>query len=83
MRSEVLGIMLEGDDYDAPANEDGVRVLRQEFVVPEGTMAVRMQVGDLPVTIVGWISGSESLPGLLRDVSDELERILIERASED
>jgi uncharacterized membrane protein YkvA (DUF1232 family) len=38
-----------------------------------------MQVGDLPVTVIGWIDDSAALPGLLRSVADETERIMRDR----
>jgi hypothetical protein len=55
---------------------DGVHVLRQDFEVPEGALPVRMQTGDLPVTIIGWVDGGRgSMQGLLRSVADELDTI--------
>jgi len=61
---------------------DGVPVARQDFVVPEGAYPVRMQVGQLPVTIIGWIDDSASLPNLLRDIAKELEKVMSERAED-
>lgn len=64
---------VDGADLET---DGGVLFLRQKFEVPEGTMPVRMQVGGLPVTIIGWTDGSPgALPGLLRDVANEVEKI--------
>lgn len=60
--------------------ENGEHILVQDFPIPVDAMAVRMQVGDLPVTIVGWITDGSALPGLLRNVADEAERIVNDRA---
>jgi hypothetical protein len=46
---------------------------------PADALEVRMQVGDLPVTVIGWIDDSAALPGLLRSVADETERIMRDR----
>jgi hypothetical protein len=61
-------------------NEDGVPVLRQEVELPIGALPVRMQTGDLPVTIIGWIADAAALPGLLRSVADETEKLLNDSA---
>jgi hypothetical protein len=55
---------------------DGVKVLRQDFEIPEGGFPVRMQVGEAPVTIIGWTDGTtEALCGLLTNVMEELQKI--------
>jgi hypothetical protein len=64
-------------------DDDGAVHLEQDFPIPDGTIPIRMQTGDLPVTIIGWISDGAFLPGLLRETADEIERILLSRASED
>jgi hypothetical protein len=51
------------------------------FEVPEGSLPVRMQVGEQSVTVVGWIAPeSGTLPGLLRELATEIEEIEKERA---
>lgn len=81
MSQEVRVIFPE--DLEAGATEvgdDGEERLVQEFPIPDGAIPVRMQTGDLPVTIIGWISEGSGLPGLLRSVADETERIMNSRA---
>lgn len=65
------------DSDDLPVEEvDGVRVLVHDFEIPEGTIPVRMQVGDAPVTIIGWVvPGDGNVSALLRNVAHELEEI--------
>jgi hypothetical protein len=60
---------------------NGALHLRQEFEIPEGCIPVRMQVGDAPVTIVGWVSDPDNLPELLCNLVDELRAIVSERAA--
>lgn len=56
--------------------EDGVRVLEQDFEIPEGMLPVRIQVGDAPVTVAGWVApGHGNIGPMLRNVADEVERI--------
>lgn len=59
---------------------EDVAIADQDFPIPEGALPVRMQTADLPVTIIGWIADASALPGLLRKVADETERILRDRA---
>jgi hypothetical protein len=74
--------MVDSDDLDAPLNEDGVRVLVQEFDVPEGALPVRMQVGDAPVTIVGWVApGDGNIGNLFREIAREVDEIEASRAA--
>lgn len=65
---------------DIELGDGGELRLVQEVDVPEGALAVRMQVGDLPVTIIGWIAGAEALPDLLRNVAAETEGIMRDSA---
>ena len=81
----VQGIQIIEEGSVPPENlevDGGVLFLRQDFEVPEGAYPVRMQVGDLPVTIIGWTNGEPgSLTALLRNVADELEKIENDRDS--
>jgi hypothetical protein len=53
----------------------------QPFEVPEWALPVRMQVGDGPLTVVGWIAANEDLAPLLSNLADFYERLMEERAS--
>ncbi len=79
-----MKLHIEEDSAGLPVSiVDGVRVLEQEFEVPDGALPVRMQVGDAPVSIIGWVTpGSGAVPALLRDVASEVERIEAERAGQ-
>lgn len=76
-RTESPPPIVRSDDDDLSVEEvDGVRVLVQDFEIPEGTLPVRMQVGDAPVTIVGWVTaGDGNLSSLLRSVAHEVDEI--------
>ena len=67
----------EGEE-DKAVHDETVRVLDQDFPVPSDAYRVRMQVGDMPLTVVGWIGAPESLPMLLRSIADESEKNLKE-----
>jgi hypothetical protein len=73
--SEDINIRVDSDDL--PVDEvDGVRVLRQNFEIPEGKIGVRMQVGEAPVTVIGWVSpGEGNVSALLRNTADELDKV--------
>jgi hypothetical protein len=71
----------EGPDLPVELDDNGALHLRQEFEIPDGTLAVRMQTGDLPVTIIGWIGSSEQLPDLLESVAKEIREMLGSDAS--
>lgn len=58
-----------GDENTATV-EETIRVAVQDFPIPENAIAVRVQVGSMPLTVVGWISDPNSLPYLLRSVAD-------------
>lgn len=63
-------------DTLATAPVEDVRVLVQDFEVPDGTLPVRMQVGDAPVTIIGWVApGTGNVQSLMREVATELDEI--------
>ncbi len=76
MNPETMTIR-EGDE-DVATHEETIAVADQDFPVPDDAMAVRMQVGDMPLTVVGWITAPESLPFLLRSVANEHEKIMEE-----
>lgn len=50
--------------------------LIQDFEVPEGALPVRAQVGDLPVTIVGWVASGDDLPQLFESLARELREMM-------
>jgi hypothetical protein len=41
-------------------------------------MAVRVQVGKMPLSVVGWISDTTGLPYLLREVAEATEATIKE-----
>ncbi len=81
--SEDINIRVDSDDL--PVDEvDGVRVLRQDFEIPDGKIGVRMQVGEAPVTVIGWVSpGEGNVSALLRNTADELDKVEKEFAAQE
>jgi hypothetical protein len=78
--SDKVRIIQEDEDVPVYLTDAGVRVLEQDFQIPEGDIPVRMQVGDLPVSIVGWIApGDGNLADLLENVAAEVRKIEAER----
>ena len=73
-----MSIEVRFGDEDSPVHEETVRVLDQDFEIPEDAMAVRVQVGSMPLTVVGWITAADALPHLLRDVARSNEEALEE-----
>ncbi len=48
----------------------------EEFPIPEGAQAVRMQVGDNDLRVVGWVMPERGTIGeLLRHIADETDAI--------
>jgi hypothetical protein len=80
---ERVAVLLEDEDYPVEMGESGEVHLVQDFEVPNGAMAVRMQVGGAPVTIVGWVDSPEAVPDLLVEIAEELRSILAEREAAD
>jgi hypothetical protein len=72
--------LLFPDEAPFDLDDNGVAILDQDFPIPDGALPVRMQTGDLPVTIIGWIADAAALPGLLRNVADETEKLLNDSA---
>lgn len=52
---------------------------KEDVPPPIGAQYVRMQVGDSPVTEIGWIEEGEYLPDLLEEVAKEIRSIVAER----
>lgn len=73
-----MSIEVRFGDEDSPVHEETIRVLDQDFEIPDDALPVRIQVGSMPLTVVGWITGADALPGLLRDVADANEEALEE-----
>jgi hypothetical protein len=65
-------------DAETVTREETVRVAVQDFPIPDDAMAIRIQVGTMPLTVVGWITSGEALPFLLRSVADANEAALKE-----
>lgn len=48
----------------------------EPFTAPDGALPVLMQVGESPVTCIGWVlPGEGNTSALLRDVANEIEAI--------
>ena len=55
-----------------------------EFLVPTHGIPVRLQVGDAPVVLIGWVEAQDGMvPDLLREVADEIENIEAKRRMTD
>lgn len=46
----------------------------REPITEEG-IPVRMQVGGQAIVVIGWLHAPDGVPGLLREVADQVERI--------
>jgi hypothetical protein len=56
----------------------------EEFLVPTHGIPVRLQVGDAPVVLIGWVEAQDGMvPNLLREVADEIETIEAKRRMDD
>jgi len=73
-----MSIEIRFGDEDSPVHEESIKVLDQDFEIPPDALPVRIQVGSMPLTVVGWITGADALPALLRDVARANEEALEE-----
>lgn len=63
------------EDEDVTTHEETIVCLNQEPMdAPTDSFLVRVKIGDMPLSIVGWVADAGALPTLFRDLANRVEQ---------